>query len=351
MVALRRFGLPQKMINVISSIYTDREFTVLDDGVESSHRSQRAGISQGCPLSPFLFGILMTMLMEDAYGLLSPDAKAAHTSGNLGEVLYADDTLIPGTAYKYVEEYMLAIEACGKQYGLQIHAGKLQLVSLCQKQEVKDPSGKQIPSQDSMLYLGATLHHSGRAVSETSRKIGMATGQFKVLNTIWKHAAISLTRKIEIFTATICSRLVYATASSWLMKSDLRRLDGFFCSCLRKILRIPHSFYSRVSNADVCLRAGCRMLSSSIRESQLKLLGRVMHDPAKKVLRNVAFHGETETSETAAWVRRRGRPRQNWTEQLMQQMQQACGSAASWNEAVQSAQKWNEVVSCIYPRN
>lgn len=165
MIALRRFGLPPKMINVIRAIYTDREFTVLDDGVESSHRSQRAGISQGCPLSPFLFGILMTMLMEDAYGLLSPDAKAAHTSGNLGEVLYADDTLILGTASRYVEEYMLAIEACGKHYGLQIHAGKLQLVTVCQEQGVKDPNGNQIPSQASMLYLGATLHKNQRASS------------------------------------------------------------------------------------------------------------------------------------------------------------------------------------------
>ena len=163
--------------------------------------------------------------------------------------------------------------------------------------------------------------------------------------------SIALFQSIQIFTVTVCSRLVYATASSWLMKSDLRRLDGFYCSCLRKILRIPHSFHSRISNADVCRRAGCRMLSLSIRESQLTLPGRVMYDPAKKILRNVAFHGETEVAETAAWVRRRGRPRQNWTEQLMQHMQQACGSNAIWNEALQSAQKWSEVVSCIYPQN
>ena len=165
------------------------------------------------------------------------------------------------------------------------------------------------------------LHSRGRSVSEVSRRIGSAAAEFRMLNAVWKHAAVSLDRKIELFNSIVVSRLTYATASMWLLTVDLRRLDGFYCSCLRRILRIPPSFISRISNARALERSGCRKLSDMIRDSQLKLLEKILREPSLKVLRDAAFHGNTLTPQTAAWVRRRGRPRQNWTEQLMGQRQ------------------------------
>jgi hypothetical protein len=305
------------MVQAIQGIYENRRFTVIDGDHESTERSQLAGISQGCPLSPFLFGIVMTILMQDAYDSLSPAAKSAHHRQNLGDVLYADDTLILGACAAHVEEYMQAIEQRGMRDGLQMHWGKVQLVQVSSAQTVRLPDGRELPSQDTMVYLGASLHSSGRSISEVSRRIGLAASECKLLSTVWKHAAITLKRKLELFNSIVVSRLRYATASTWLLKRDLKRLDGFFCSCLRRILRIPHSYYSRVSNASVLQRAGCKMLSESIRDAQITLLGNVLHNPAMKVLREASFHDSTMTPQTAAWVRRRGRPRQNWIEQVM----------------------------------
>ncbi len=55
--ALQRFGIPEGMVQAIAGIYEERVFTVTENGLESTQRPQDAGISQGCPLSPFLFGI------------------------------------------------------------------------------------------------------------------------------------------------------------------------------------------------------------------------------------------------------------------------------------------------------
>jgi hypothetical protein len=100
MMALKRFGLNESMLQAIGEIYNDRHFHVRDEGVESSSRPQRAGISQGCPLSPFLFGILMTILMNN----LSTDAKAAYDRHELEDVLCSPTTpslsVIPGTTCK-----------------------------------------------------------------------------------------------------------------------------------------------------------------------------------------------------------------------------------------------------------
>eukprot|EP00973_Karenia_brevis_P001530 207931-Karenia_brevis.AAC.1 len=67
-------------------------------------------------------------------------------------------------------------------------------------------------------------------------------------------------------------------------------------------------------------------------------MGRVLHDPCKSKLRKVAFHGNTLTPQTAAYVRRVGRPRHNWTEQVLQIMR-AEGplptNLQQWNHAVE----------------
>ena len=59
LIALRRFGLPSKYVDIIGSIYADRKFRVKSGTDSSSERLQNFGISQGCPL--------ITLFIRDAY--------------------------------------------------------------------------------------------------------------------------------------------------------------------------------------------------------------------------------------------------------------------------------------------
>ena len=76
---------------------TGRIFQVNECGKASAKHRQDSGICQGCPLSPFLFIIVMTVLMTDAQALLSQGATEAIQRGDLADLLYADDTLGPLT--------------------------------------------------------------------------------------------------------------------------------------------------------------------------------------------------------------------------------------------------------------
>ena len=150
-----------------------------------------------------------------------------------------------------------------------------------------------------------------------------------------------------MFDSLIQSKLRYATASAWLLKSDMRRLDGFQASCLRRILGIPCYFISRVSNEKVRSESGMTQFSKSVLKSQLRLLGQVLNDPRKHSLKEVTFHGQTDVTQTAAFVRRTGRPRQNWADQLTHKMKQAAGSLNMWAQAAGSAKIWKEVASRV----
>ena len=81
--------------------------------VQSARGQQHAGVCRGCPLSPVLFGILMTVLMNDAYSLLGHASTAAVEKGRLLDVLYADDILLIGGVAEEVEELARAIERVG----------------------------------------------------------------------------------------------------------------------------------------------------------------------------------------------------------------------------------------------
>ena len=315
--ALQRFGLSEPMLAAIRDIYTNRVVSVSDSGVESSEHPQRAGISQGCPLSPFLFGIVMTVLMHDARLMLSEPASMACKQGELEDVLFADDTLLLGSHGPHVEEYMKTVEKAGLEYGLQIHWGKVALIAIGQHAAVHTPLGAEIKTQDSMLYLGCTLHTGGKFSSEISRKIGASHATFRSMHQIWRSKAIAKSRKLALFESYITSKLMYGVASAWLSTSDLRRLDGFQASCLRKLLNILPPYISRVSNERVRSIARTTPISSSIRTFQLKLFESVLHNPNKKVLRDVTFKPNTCMPITAAYVRKVGCPQHNWTDQLL----------------------------------
>ena len=114
MSALERFGLNPDKLAAAANTYDESVFTVRVGGHLSPMRQQCGGISQGCPLSPFLFGILMTVLMADAQESLNKAAKQQLQAGGLEDALYANDTLILGVTGQHVEEYMAIIEAHGK---------------------------------------------------------------------------------------------------------------------------------------------------------------------------------------------------------------------------------------------
>ena len=235
----------------------------------------------------------MTVIMQDAHALLSERARQSLTTDRLYDLLYADDTLLIGIDAADVEELACAIENVGGKYGLKLHWGKTQALSVCTKDCIKSSKGTSIEETGSLGYLGGVISGDGRYDSELSRKIGAAAGDFKQLRSVWNHAKITKEKKLRYLDALVLSRLLYGVATLWLVTSQRRRLDGFYARCLRKVLSIPSACISRVSNAEVYSRAGVAPLSVQLLKKQLLLLGKAALSPPGHPLRRDAFHGDT----------------------------------------------------------
>ena len=98
-----------------------------DAGHVSHHHTQNFGICQGCPLSPFLLVMLMTVLMHDAKRMLrSSPGYSEKEQYQIQELLYADDTLLVHADPATIQLYMECVRAAGRNYGLSLNWQKLE---------------------------------------------------------------------------------------------------------------------------------------------------------------------------------------------------------------------------------
>ena len=314
--ALRRFGIPDFCLDLISAMMRHRNFYVVDQGITSTTRSQKSGISQGCTLSPLLFIMTMTVLMHDAVSNLDAPSAAAYEKGDLADIVYADDTLLLATSDGHLQEFLSRVADAGKLYGMELHWDKFQLLSVQCRACIRTPSGEHIESTPGINYLGAVVTHTGLPGHELGRRIGMAKADFTDLQKVWKHSSLPVHRKVHTYKTLVESKLMYGLSCLCLSAAERRRLDGFQNRCLRRITGIPPSFVSRVPNTVVLHRACCNAASDMLVQRQLLLFGKVLRSPLGHPLHVSAFTPGTLQPATSRYMRRVGRPRREWVSEV-----------------------------------
>ena len=95
--ALERMGVAPTLRNMIKQLYKNPKYKVEMEGYTSKWHKQHTGIRQGCPLSPYLFLVITTVMFHDIHKN-EKLRKAFDEDKILGtlfdEILYADDTII-----------------------------------------------------------------------------------------------------------------------------------------------------------------------------------------------------------------------------------------------------------------
>ena len=318
MHALERFGIPKPMLDMIGAIYQHRFFTVLDPEGDSTKREQRAGIAQGCPLSPYLFIIVQTVLMHDVSERLVREMQQQQLRSDepaflvLSELLYADDTLLVSSSPRRLQLHMDLVIDEGQRYGLEVNFSKTVAMNVNCETQLMQPTGQPVKIVEQAVYLGGMLCANAAASPEVSRRIGEAKGAFEALQKCWSHANITRKRKIEIYKACVVSKLMYGLETLWLLQNHLQRIDAFHVKCLRRILHIPCSYLSRVPNSAVLEVAGEPLLSAVLQKRQVAVYKSIAQMPADHLIRRLVCKPSSDEPRVWTAERRRGRPKQQW---------------------------------------
>ena len=134
---------------------------------------------------------------------------------------------------------------------------------------------------------------------------------------------------------------MYGLQTIWLPKTMRQKINGFYCSCLRQILGIAHSYISRISNLEVLKRAEDIALDKQLLRYQLLFYG--------KMMRNID-HPIHDFFKKQPTQRRRGRPHLSYMRELSKHEQNMrCDSTiidspSEWRKAVYLYCVWVLVV-------
>ena len=150
---------------------------------------------------------------------------------------------------------------------------------------------------------------------------------FQTLQKGRAHASISTSRKLLIYHACIVSTLTYGLHTAWLITAERRRLDGFHARCIRKIIGVLPSYYSRISNRAILERARATPLSSILMRRQLQFLAHIAYRTHGDALRDAVFRPGTLHPREFEGARARGRPRQTWTSGVLPEALEAAGGS------------------------
>ena len=156
------------------------------DGVKSNWHDQQTGIRQGCPLSPYLFLIVMTTMFHDIHTeSVAKKMENRLPNTNFDEVLYADDTICISKNAKVLQKILGLIETHGERYGLRLNKKKCELLSNGRTQ-IRFPDGTLVQWKEEVKYLGCTLNMKADTTREVRDRICTSAAILKNLDLFWR---------------------------------------------------------------------------------------------------------------------------------------------------------------------
>ena len=119
LIALERFGISPRALKIIKRIYQNPTFETTSSMGEKVEGTVGSGMRQGCPLSPYLFIMVLTVIFEDVgYALLAQGQPVNTWSGArpVYDLEYADDTLLLARTTMQLQRILTALESQAKKY-------------------------------------------------------------------------------------------------------------------------------------------------------------------------------------------------------------------------------------------
>ena len=206
-ISLTRLGVHRQYVNIIKDLYTDQTFTIKGPRGESTTATPHTGIRKGCPLSPYLFIMVMTVLLADVDTRLRVHGVPTN-SWSVGkpiyDIEYADDTLLISVTKSQAEELLRAIEVEATLYGLTLNKEKTELLfGYTAPGNVHFADGTIVPTTEEAKYLGTLVSWLQPSKIAIEARKDKAKQAYAKLQPLWR-SALSRKRRFAYFMLVSC---------------------------------------------------------------------------------------------------------------------------------------------------
>ena len=333
--ALRRslisVGIPIKIVDAIMSMYKKPLFFVSEQGHNSNTYEARAGIRQGCPLSPFLFIIVLSEMFKLVDKRIEQESISTNLISHrrpLFDLEYADDVLLMHAHLPSLQRIILILEEEAAKFGLSMNLQKtVHMPCFCTHTppKLKLRDGHEIPQVTSYKYLGVIITANGDPYTSINSRLGEASHMFNNLRPVWNNKFLNLKYKVRVFKAIFEKKIAYAAQHSVLNATNEKRINSWHVQKLRRVASIKHSFWSRIPNKTVYKRTKSVPFSLYIDKLQMVYLGHVMRADPDDPIRFIAFNDfllHRQFYSTSS--NNVGRPTPRWTDIVLDKIKANC---------------------------
>jgi endonuclease/exonuclease/phosphatase family metal-dependent hydrolase len=309
-IALRNCGLPDKLINVIKSLYNGFKCSVLHDGQLSDPFTPCSGVRQGCVLSPLLFLVVLDEVMHNAL-----DGAKRGILWNLTDTLedldFADDIALLSHKFSDMQSKVDSLMEESSKVGLRPNTSKTKEMRLNNRSsESFKINGADIETVDDFTYLGSVVAADGGTPKDISSRINKARATFSKLKNIWRDNNISLKTKTKVFNACVKSVLLYGCETWFVTNNITSKIQSFVNRCLRFILKIW--WPKKISNQELWKKTGQVDINLQIKKRKYGWIGHTLRKSTTEIC-----HSALEWNPQGR--RKQGRPKATWRRTVLKE--------------------------------
>ena len=299
---MRQYGIPDIFIRTFKALYHQSSSCVTEGGRFSSWFEVKSGVRQGCPMSGFIFVLIMDWVMRHT------NNRRRGLRWKLTSVLedldYADDVALISSRFADLQEKTDRLVATAGIFGLKINPRKTKTLRMNHRcTDYIRIEGEEVEDVESFVYLGSVLDKLGGTEVDIKRRLALARIAFTRLQNIWRSGRFSQKTKLRILNSNVLSVLLYGAEMWRVTSTDLNKVDVFHRSYLRRVLRRFWPYH--LSNEELYKATGTTPISALIRERRWRWIGHILRTSPNNISR-------TALTWAPEGKRRRGRPRETW---------------------------------------
>jgi len=202
---LKSFGFGPNLMKWIDCIYKNNKSCIINNGHISEFFSLERGLRQGCPLSPYLFIIVVELLaISIRHNKMIKGIYIGQQECKINQ--YADDTFLSLTDDKdSLTEVFETINKFSKISGLVLNKEKTEILNINNKDDVQNKW-----LRDNVRLLGITINKS--VAKMININLMPKLKEIEDCLNIWKMRDLSIIGKINIIKSLASSKIIHAMA-------------------------------------------------------------------------------------------------------------------------------------------
>lgn len=202
---LCHYGISQKLVYIIQSLYENFECQVIHRNQLTEPIAVNNEVKQGCILSPVLFSLEIDWIMKNI-----TQGKKQRLQWRLPSILedldYADDLGLLSSRHQNIQQKTELLSATANKIGFQVNTKKTQVVRV--KTTNSNPvliNSKSIEDVEEFTFLSSKVTTTGDFNKEIDTRISMAKQAFAMLRPIWRSTELNIHTKFMIFNSNLLS--------------------------------------------------------------------------------------------------------------------------------------------------